>query len=95
MEKNEQKPAAAVESTGFVDVDGLIADLEERGLGWSLDHTGNLIESRIWDWPNVIGRYRPTTVEPLSGMLSKAMYGIDWTKYPKKTSTAKLSHGTE
>jgi hypothetical protein len=40
-------------------VDDIIADLESRGLGWSLDHTGTLIEARVWDWPTVIARYRP------------------------------------
>jgi hypothetical protein len=53
--------------------DGLICWLEKRGYGWSLDHTGRLIEARIWDWPNVIGRYRPNTVEPLADMLRGAM----------------------
>lgn len=53
--------------------DGLICWLEKRGYGWSLDHTGNLIEARIWQWPNVIGRYRPNTVEPLADMLRGAM----------------------
>ncbi len=62
--------------------DDLIQILESRGLGWSLDHTGNLIEARVWDWPNVIGRYRPNTVIPLAEMLAKAMYEVDWTKYP-------------
>ena len=67
-----------------ITVDQLIADLESRGLGWSLDHTGRLIECRIWKWPDVIGRYRPATVEPLAKMLSEAMYQIDWAKYPVK-----------
>ena len=53
--------------------DGLICWLENRGYGWSLDHTGRMIEARIWDWPNVIGRYRPHTVEPLADMLRGAM----------------------
>lgn len=53
--------------------DDLINKLESRGLGWSLDHTGRIIEARIWDWPHVIGRYRPNEVEPLAYMLSKAM----------------------
>jgi hypothetical protein len=53
--------------------DGLICWLEKRGYGWSLDHTGNLIEARIWQWPNVVGRYRPNRVEPLADMLRGAM----------------------
>lgn len=55
-------------------VDTLIAALESRGLGWSLDNTGRLIEARVWDWPHVIGRYRPNTTEPLAKMLAEAMY---------------------
>jgi hypothetical protein len=39
--------------------DDIIADLESRGLGWSIEHTGRLIEACVWDWPAVIGRYRP------------------------------------
>ena len=66
------------------EADQLIADLEARGLGWSLDHTGHLIEVRIWDWPNVIGRYRPATVEPLAKMLVEAMVQLDWRRYPAK-----------
>ena len=53
--------------------DELIQWLEARGFGWSLDHTGHLIEARIWDWPNVIGRYRPAKVEPLADMLRAAI----------------------
>lgn len=53
--------------------DELIKWLEARGFGWSLDHTGHLIEARIWDWPNVAGRYRPAKVEPLADMLRGAM----------------------
>jgi hypothetical protein len=66
-------------------VDALIRWLESQRLGWSLDHAGwNLIEARIWRWPYVIGRYRPTEPfrghaigqpvfsEPLAAMLAKA-----------------------
>lgn len=53
-------------------VDEIIEDLEAHGLGWSLDHTANLIECRIWDWPEVVGRYRPDKVEPLVQMLQRA-----------------------
>lgn len=63
--------------------DYLLIELEERGLGWSLDSTGRVIEARIWKWPEVIGRYRPDKLEPLSYMISQAMNGIDWTEYPK------------
>ncbi len=64
--------------------DSLIADLESRGLGWSLDHAGRLIEARVWDWPHVISRYRPHKTEPLAHMLAQAMYQVDWRKYPVK-----------
>jgi len=67
-----------------VTADDIIADIESRGLGWSLDNTGTLIEARVWDWPTVIGRYRPAKVEPLAKMLSAACYEVDWTKYPVK-----------
>jgi hypothetical protein len=70
-------------------VDDIIADLESRGLGWSIEHTGGLLsdgkpvrEARVWDWPTVIGRYRPAKVEPLAKMLAAACFDVDWTKYP-------------
>lgn len=53
--------------------DRIIAYCEQFGLGWSLDHTGRLIEARIWNWPNVVGRYRPHKVEPLALMLWMAL----------------------
>ena len=53
--------------------DELIEQLEDMGLGWSLDNTVRLIEARILDWPRVIGRYRPRRVEPLAKMLEAAM----------------------
>ena len=56
-----------------VTADAIIAKLEAAGLGWSLDHCGCLIEARIWRWPDVIGRYRPHTVEPLADMLMAAI----------------------
>lgn len=52
--------------------DEIIQKLEKHELGWSLDHTGHMIEARVWDWPAVIGRYRPDTVEPLAHMLEQA-----------------------
>ena len=58
-------------------VDALISDLESKGLGWSLDHNGMLIEARIWEWPNVVGRYRPHKTEPLALMLQKAIDDMD------------------
>ena len=63
-------------------VDELVQALEARGLGWSLDHTGGLVEARVWKWPYVVGRYRPNSVEPLARMLSMAMVDVDWKKYP-------------
>jgi hypothetical protein len=69
-------------------VDLIVADLESRGLGWSLDHTGNLIEARIWRWPYVVGRYRPAKVLPLEVMLSKAYDNANVSKnYPIKPHT--------
>jgi hypothetical protein len=65
-------------------VDDIIADLESRGLRWSIEHTGRLIEACVWDWPAVIGRYRPDTVDPLAKMLAAACFEVDWTKYPVK-----------
>ncbi len=65
-------------------VDDIIANLELRGLGWSLHHIGTLIEALVWDCPHVIGRYRPATVEPLAKMLATACIELDWTKYPVK-----------
>jgi len=53
--------------------DRIIAYCEQFGLGWSLDHTGRLIEARIWNWPDVVGRYRPHKVEPLAIMLWMAL----------------------
>ena len=63
-------------------VDALIGELESRGLGWSLDHTGGLIEARVWNWPDVVGRYRPDGVEPLARMLARSMAEVDWKRYP-------------
>jgi hypothetical protein len=70
---------------GSATVDELIQELENRGLGWSLDNTGRLIEARVWDWPNVIARYRPNSVEPLAKMLAEAMVQVDWARYPAKS----------
>jgi hypothetical protein len=53
--------------------DDLIQVLERIELGWSLDSNGRLIEARIWQWPSVVGRYRPDVVEPLRTMHIKAL----------------------
>lgn len=53
--------------------DEIIRTLEVNKLGWSLDHTGALIEARIWNWPWVVGRYRPPKVENLDRMLRGAI----------------------
>ena len=47
--------------------------LESKGYGWSFEHTGYLYEARIWDWPNVIGRYRPDDFIGLEDMAIKAL----------------------
>jgi len=57
----------------IANADYMISQCEYLRLGWSLDHTGNLIEARIWNWPWVIGRYRPREVEPLAKMLWMAL----------------------
>ena len=75
-----KKKAKKIKSVAAID--HLIADLESRGLGWTLDHTGCILEARVWDWPNVIGRYRPDKIESLSKMLANAMFYVDWLKYP-------------
>ena len=64
------------------DADTIIAGLEQRKLGWSLDHTGSMIEARIWEWPYVIGRHRNFTgaPEPLADMLRKALERVEATK---------------
>ena len=77
VEKNSLKQVSA---------DEIIADLESRGLGWSLDHTGHMIEARVWDWPTVIGRYRPAKVEPLCKMLMEALAEVDFSLYPVKAN---------
>ena len=64
-------------------VDDIIADLESRGLGWSIEHIGRLIEARVWGC-TVIGRYRTHTTEPLAKMLAAACFDVDWTKCPVK-----------
>jgi hypothetical protein len=60
----------------------ITADLKSRGLDWSTEYTGPIIEVCIWAWPNVIARYRPHTTEPLAKMLAAAAFEVDWTKYP-------------
>jgi hypothetical protein len=62
-------------------IDELIVDLESRGLGWSLDHNGGLIEARIWHWPYVIGRYRPSLMAPLVEMMQGALQQVDLDYY--------------
>lgn len=55
------------------EADKLILQLERRDLGWSLNHIGNFIECRIWEWPTLVGRYRSDKVEPLAKMLAEAI----------------------
>lgn len=63
-------------------IDDIITDLESRGLGWDIGHTSRLREVRIWQWPNVIARYRPTGPEPLVDMLTTTLKQIDLRLYP-------------
>ena len=103
MKKTKSTPRATPRrcavSTGSAEslptADDLIAVLERYGLGWSLDHTGNLIEARIWDWPNVIGRYRPHTVEPLRDMLAKAMTGVKFESRTAKWAPSSLPNAAD
>ena len=55
--------------------DGIIVELEAQGYGWDIGHSGSLRECRIWVWPHVVGRYRPSGSEPLAGMLLRAIDG--------------------
>lgn len=57
--------------------DQIVAKLVAEGLGWSIEHCGCLLEVRIWNWPAVVGRYRPDTVEPLAKMLREALKAGD------------------
>ena len=54
-------------------IDELTTFLELKGFDWDVGHTGRLREARVWSWPSVIGRYRPTENEPPSHMLAMAM----------------------
>ena len=82
--------------TKLPSVEDMILELESLGLGWSLDHTGSLIEARVWKWPEVIGRYRPTKLMPLWEMMGHAMYAVDWEKYgPKKPIKPKRKKANE
>lgn len=72
--------------------DDLIRELEARGLGLDISHTGTpagFRAVRIWQWPFVIGRYRPTSAEPVAKMLAEAMKDIEWSKYPELKETTK------
>ena len=68
-----ESPALALAPGSAPSADEIISTLEKHHLGWSLDHTGHLIEARVWVWPTVVGRYRPARVEPLADMLKAAI----------------------
>ena len=68
--------------------DYMVGKVENLGLHWSLDHTGNLIEARIWAWPFVLGRYRPQTLQPLAQMLWAALQDAHRNLKNKTTSYA-------
>ena len=57
--------------------DGIITELEAQGYGWDIGYSGSLRECRIWIWPHVVGRYRPSGSEPLADMLLRAIGGRD------------------
>lgn len=65
--------AEIIDTLRDASADELVKWLEARDFGWSLDRTARLIEARVWDWPNVVGRYRPSKIEPLADMLREAM----------------------
>ena len=65
-------------------IDGLIADLESRGLGWAISHIGDFVEVRVMDIPRVLAKYRALVEMPLHIMLMIAMNNVDWEQYPKK-----------
>lgn len=62
--------------------DQLIERLESKGYGWDINHTvsNGFRECRIWIWPEVVGRFLPKEMAPLSDMLAGAMQdaGIDY-----------------
>ena len=51
----------------------LIEIIEQEGYHWDVANTSGLREARIWDWPNVKGRYRTNENESPFLMLSKAL----------------------
>ena len=64
-------------------VDGLIECLEERGLGFAVYRLCHYREAQIWSFGRIISKFSSDKAMPLAEMLAKAMYEVDWTKYPK------------
>lgn len=64
----------------------LIDILEERGLGWSIQHINKEVQARVYDSNDqCITRYvAHNKFEGLASMLAEAMYQVDWTLYPEK-----------
>ena len=71
------------------DADLLVKEIESRGLGWDIGYNGRLAEARVWNWPYVVGRYRPHKTEPLAEMLAGAMQEVNWEKFPVVEEAAK------
>ncbi len=58
----------------YHDIEGLITHIESLGYSWDVGMVGTgMYEARIWDWPNVIGRYRTTERKSAVDMLIEAM----------------------
>lgn len=69
-----------------ITLEELIDILEERGLGWSIQHLNKELQARIYDTNDqCISRYvAPNIFEGLAYILAEAMYRVDWTLYPEK-----------
>lgn len=69
-----------------ITLEELIDILEERGLGWSIQHLNKEVQARVYDTNDqCISRYvAHNKFESLASMLAEAMYQVDWTLYPEK-----------
>lgn len=68
------------------ELEELIDALEERGLGWSIQHLNKELQAKVYDNNDqCISRYVAfNKFESLHFMLAEAMYQVDWTLYPEK-----------
>ena len=69
-----------------ITLEELIDILEERSLGWSIQHLNKEVQARVYDTNDqCISRYvAHNKFESLAFMLAEAMYQVDWTLYPEK-----------